>query len=84
MSTLWSILIAILDGALIGWLAGILMKSKHGFWMNCLLGIIGGAVGSAIGSFLKIGGGWVVSLLLGIAGTVIVIAVVRLIMGKKW
>ena len=84
MSTLWSILIAILVGALIGWLAGILMKSKHGFWMNCLLGIIGGADGAAIESFLKIGGGWVVTLLLGILGTVIVIAVVRLIMGKNW
>ncbi len=79
-----SILLSILIGAFIGWLSGIIMKSKHGFWMNCLLGIIGGAVGSALASFLHISGGLIVSLAMGVAGTVIVIAIVRLIMGKRW
>ena len=79
-----SILLSILIGAFIGWLAGIIMKSKHGFWMNCLLGIIGGAVGSALANFLHISGGLIVSLAMGVAGTVIVIAIVRLIMGKRW
>ncbi|HAK68213.1 MAG TPA: GlsB/YeaQ/YmgE family stress response membrane protein [Treponema sp.] len=80
-----SIVISILIGALVGWLAGKVMESKHGFWMNCLLGIIGGAVGSAIGNALNIGGGnIIVSILLGVVGTIIVIAIVRLIMGKRW
>lgn len=78
------IIISILIGALIGWIAGKIMNSKHGFWMNCLLGIIGGAVGSSLSSFLKVGGGPVISIAFGIAGTVIVIAIVRLILGKKW
>ena len=84
MSTIWSIIVTILVGALVGWLAGLIMKSKHGFWMNALLGIIGGAIGSGIASLLKLNGNWIVSILIGIGGTMIVIALVRLIMGKKW
>ena len=42
------IIFTIVIGALIGWLAGIFMKSKHGFWTNCLIGIIGPPVGSAL------------------------------------
>ena len=40
-----NLLITILVGALIGWLAGIFMKSAHGFWLSCLLGIVGSAIG---------------------------------------
>ena len=81
---LLSIIISILIGAFIGWLAGVIMKSKHGFWMNCLLGIIGGAVGSGLSGVLGVKGGLVVSTAMGVVGTIIVIAIVRLIMGKKW
>ncbi len=84
MSTVWSIVVTILVGAFVGWIAGLLMKSKHGFWMNALLGIIGGAIGSGIASLLKLNGNWLVTILIGIGGTVILIALVRLIMGKKW
>ena len=72
---IWSIIVTILVGALVGWIAGLLMKSKHGFWMNALLGIIGGAVGSAIASIFKLNGNWLISILIGSGGTVIVIAV---------
>ncbi len=84
MSTVWSIVVTILVGAFVGWIAGLLMKSKHGFWMNALLGIIGGAIGSGIASLLKLSGNWLVTRVIGIGGTVILIALVRLIMGKKW
>ncbi|MBO4759094.1 MAG: GlsB/YeaQ/YmgE family stress response membrane protein [Spirochaetaceae bacterium] len=80
-----SIIITILVGALVGWLAGLLMKSKHGFWLNCLLGIIGAILGDAIATrVLHIGGGFVVELIIAILGTCLVIAIVRLIMGKKF
>ena len=78
------IIISILVGALIGWIAGKIMDSKHGFWMNCLLGIIGGAVGSALSTLLRTNGGIVINVAFRIAGTVIVIALVRLVAGKKW
>ena len=79
------IIFTIVIGALIGWLAGIFMKSKHGFWTNCLIGIIGSIVGSAIANALNIGdGGFASSIIIGVAGACIFIAAVRAIMGKKF
>ncbi len=63
---LWSIISSILIGALIGWIAGLIMKSKGGFWRNAIMGILGsvvaglllpgwlGYVGSVIGACLVI------------------------------
>ena len=79
-----SIIITILVGALIGWLAGIIMKSKHGFWINCLVGIVGSALGSALFGLLHIGGGLIVNIVIDIVGTCLLIVILRLIMGKKW
>ena len=81
-----NLLITILVGALIGWLAGILMKSAHGFWLSCLLGIVGSAIGGWLASALgiHIGSGLISSLIVGVAGTCILIAIVRAIMGKKF
>ena len=79
-----SIIITILVGAFVGWLAGLLMKSKHGFWVNCLLGILGAFLGGAIASVLHISGGVIVSLIIQVLGTCLVIAIARLIMGKKF
>jgi len=79
-----SIIITILVGAFVGWLAGLFMKSKHGFWVNCLLGILGAFLGGAIASVLHISGGVIVSLIIQVLGTCLVIAIARLIMGKKF
>ena len=38
------IIISILIGALVGWVAGIIMKSKGGFIRNAIMGILGGVV----------------------------------------
>ena len=54
------IIISILVGALVGWVAGIIMKSKGGFIRNAIMGILGGVVA---GLLLP---GW-----LGIVGSVI-------------
>lgn len=79
-----SIIITILVGAFVGWLAGLFMKSTHGFWVNCLLGILGAFLGGAIASVLHISGGVIVSLIFQVLGTCLVIAIARLIMGKKF
>ena len=39
-----AIIIKILIGALIGWVAGIIMKSKGGFVKKAIMGILGGVV----------------------------------------
>lgn len=79
-----AIILEILIGALVGWLAGIFMKSKHGFWINCLLGIVGAALGGWLAGLLHIGGGLIVTLIIQILGTCLLIAIVRLILGKKF
>ena len=84
MISLVSLIITILVGALVGWLAGLLMKSKHSFWINCLLGIIGSFLVDAIARTLNIGCGLIVSLIISILGTCLVIVIARLILGKKF
>lgn len=48
MGWLLGIVIDILVGALVGWLAGLIMKSKGGFWRNAIMGILGGFVGGLL------------------------------------
>lgn len=76
---LWNILISVCVGALIGWLAGILMNSKNGFLMNALLGIAGSVVGRFLAALIgihankiSIGG-----ILISVAGACLVIWAVR-------
>mgnify|MGYP002622249514 CR=1 FL=1 len=80
-----SIILTILIGALVGWIAGIFMKSKHGFWMNCLLGIVGSFIGFGIAHALGFySSGIVATLIIDVLGTCLLIAIVRLILGKKF
>ena len=62
---LWQIIVAVLLGALSGWIASKIMKSKGGFIRNVILGIIGG--------------GWVMSIILAVAGACLIIWLARLI-----
>lgn len=78
------IIVTILVGALIGWLASIIMKSSHGFIVSCIIGIVGSCLGGWLAGLLGIGGGFIVTLLISIAGACILIALLRLILGKKW
>ncbi len=82
---LWQILVAVVIGALCGWAAGKLMKSEGSFLRNLLLGIVGGALGGWLGSLIGIGGGWVMSIILSIAGACLLIFLWRLLFkkGKK-
>ena len=64
-------------GALAGFIAGKIMDSgDKGFWMNAILGIVGGFVGGLIGNLLHIGGGWIVGLVLSVIGACLVIFIV--------
>ena len=82
---LWNIIITILIGALVGWLAGLIMKTNHGFWLRVLLGIVGSAVGRLIAGLIGISakpvsiGGIIISVI----GACLVVWIVRKIKGKK-
>ena len=82
---LWNILITILIGALVGWLAGLIMKSENGFWVRVLLGIVGSAVGRLLAGLIgihaetvSIGG-----ILISVVGACLVVWLMRKIVGKK-
>ena len=76
-------LYTILMGALIGWLAGKIMKGGgFGFLINMILGIIGGAVGSWLFGILGITileGGIIGKLVTGVAGASVILFVAGLL-----
>lgn len=62
-----AIVITILIGALCGWIASKLLKGKgFGFWINCLIGIVGSWLGGWI--FKTLG----ITLVSGLVGDIIV------------
>ena len=80
-----NIIITILIGALVGWLAGLIMKTNHGFWLRVLLGVVGSAVGRLIAGLLgihaetvSIGG-----ILISVAGACLVVWLMRKLVGTK-
>lgn len=82
---LWNLLVTLLIGALCGWIAGLIMKVKSGFWLNCVLGIVGSFVGRFLAGIIGITankvsiGGVIIS----VAGACLVIWLVRKLLGKK-
>ena len=74
-------------GLVAGWLTGLLMKSSAGILVDMLLGIVGGFVGGWLTSLVlgvnMMTGINITSLIVAIVGAVIVVAVYRLIRGRK-
>jgi uncharacterized membrane protein YeaQ/YmgE (transglycosylase-associated protein family) len=66
-------------GGLIGWLASILMKTgaQMGLIANVIVGIVGAALGGWIAGVLGIGGGRVLSYIIAVLGAAILIAILR-------
>ena len=76
---------AIIVGALAGWIAEKIMKADHGLLTNIFLGIVGALVLNFIlltlvGSTL---GGWIGQLIIGVIGACILIALYRMIRGRR-
>ena len=82
---LWNIIVTILIGALVGWLASLIMGMKGGFWLHVILGIVGSIVGAFLAKLIGITaakvsiGGVIIS----VAGACIVVWVARKLSGKK-
>ena len=75
-------IISILLGALIGWVASKLMGSKSGLIRNLILGIAGSAVGNFLASCIGIGAtGSIGAILIGVGGACVVILVCRWLFG---
>ncbi len=80
-----SLLVTILAGALIGWIASMIMKTNAS--MGAIANILAGIVGSAIGGFILGGTGnpgfSIGQILVGVIGACILIGVLKLVMGNK-
>jgi uncharacterized membrane protein YeaQ/YmgE (transglycosylase-associated protein family) len=76
-----TIIYAILVGALIGWIAGKLMKGGgFGFLVNMIIGIVGGVVGNLIFDYLgiRIGSGFFADVITGVIGAIVFLFIISL------
>ncbi|MEG1524964.1 MAG: GlsB/YeaQ/YmgE family stress response membrane protein [Clostridia bacterium] len=84
--TLWNIICWLVVGAIIGWIAGLVMKNRGGVIRNIVVGIAGSFLGGWIASMLRLGGASTFSLigiLISVGGACILIALSRFITGRK-
>ncbi len=82
MHILWWILV----GLVAGWVTGKIMKGGgYGFWMDIILGIVGALVGGFIAGAIgfRPAGGLIYTILIAIAGSILVVLIFRLITGKR-
>jgi uncharacterized membrane protein YeaQ/YmgE (transglycosylase-associated protein family) len=78
-------IMAIIIGALAGWIAEKLMKSNQGLVMNIILGIVGAVLGNFI-LMLVFGatmGGIIGQLIVAVVGACLLIAIGRAIRGRR-
>jgi uncharacterized membrane protein YeaQ/YmgE (transglycosylase-associated protein family) len=69
------LIMTLIIGGIIGWLASILMKTnaQMGMIANIVVGIVGASIGSWMGAQLGVGGGWVMSII----GAIVLIALLK-------
>lgn len=81
LNFLWFILL----GALAGYLTGLIMRGGgYGFWINLLLGIVGGFLGGWIFGLLGIHTSSIVgNLICAVVGAVVLVLIVGLIAKKR-
>ena len=80
------ILVSVIIGAVAGWLAGLIMRSKStGILVNMILGILGGFVGNWLFRVLDISAssGWKGVIITSTIGAVVIIAAGRILFRKK-
>lgn len=81
-----SLLVSLAVGALVGWAASKVMKSKGGLLRNVIIGIVGGALGGWLANLVGISQTnalTLVGMLVSIGGACLLIFLCRLIVGKR-
>jgi len=77
------VLVAIVIGAIAGWLAGQIMQgSGYGLIGDIIIGIVGGFIGSWLWGVLHlplIGGFWISAIITATVGAIVLIFLVRLV-----
>lgn len=76
-------IISILIGALSGWLAGLIMKTANNFWINIILGIVGGVIGKFLLGLVGLSAsGYLGIIIASVLGACIIIGIFKLITKK--
>lgn len=87
-----SLLIWLVVGGIIGWLASLIMKrdGSQGIFLNIVVGIVGAFLGGWVGGLAGIGGGNInsgafnpMSLVMALVGAVILLGIINLITRKR-
>lgn len=78
----------IIIGVVAGWITGKLMKgSGYGFFMDMIVGLVGALIGGFLSSHFGMGGvgqhGMIASILIAVAGAVILTWLVRMATGSR-
>ncbi len=83
---LGGLILTVIIWAVIGWLAGQIMRGGgYGVLGDILLGLVGGLVGGLVFNLLNlnVGGGLIGTIIVGVVGSVIVIAIGRMLGGRR-
>jgi uncharacterized membrane protein YeaQ/YmgE (transglycosylase-associated protein family) len=78
-------IMAIVIGAVAGWLAEKFTRSDHGLLMNIIMGIIGAVVANFVLRLIGIGPatGWIGNLIAATVGAIIIITIYRAVTGNR-
>jgi len=83
MDWLVEILIFLAIGAVAGWFAGIIMKSKkNSLVLNIVLGVVGAVVGGFLAGLIGLSGGLLVQIAIAVGGACLLILLYRLVTKK--
>ena len=77
---MWNLIVALIVGGVIGWIAGLIMKTdaQMGIIANIIVGIVGSALGYWLSGFLGMASaGGFMQWLFAIGGAVILIAILK-------
>jgi len=77
VDAIMTFLIWLISGALIGWLASLIMKSKSGLVRNIIVGIVGSALGGWLAGLIGLRGVGIGSLLISVGGACLLIWLAR-------
>jgi uncharacterized membrane protein YeaQ/YmgE (transglycosylase-associated protein family) len=71
----------IVIGALAGWIASLIMKTREGLLLDIVIGVVGALLGGFLLSFVvdTANGGWWFTLFTAILGSVILLGLVRVV-----
>lgn len=71
----------IVIGALAGWIASLIMKTREGLLLDIVIGVVGALLGGFLLSFVvdTASGGWWFTLFTAILGSVILLGLVRVV-----